>query len=206
MSQVNARRSPTTTAGEPFPLEFYRDKIFQNLVCEAGAVSEREFVRCRFIKCSFERTHFKECSLEDCSFEQCNLGLIKQKMVGFLGVKFEDSKIIGVDWTHPKNPFDVSFLRCNLDNSIFAGMKLGSTRMSGCSIRDADFTNADLTKCAFDSSDLAGSRFENCNLSFADFSQAMNYSINPTLNKLKKTKFALPEAASLLRVFDIVLK
>jgi uncharacterized protein YjbI with pentapeptide repeats len=203
---VHTRHSPKTSAEVPFSLEFYRDKIFQDLVFEAGAVSEREFVHCRFIKCSFERTHFKGCSFEDCSFEQCNLGLVKQTTVGFLGVKFEDSKLIGVNWTHPRNPFDVSFVRCNLDNSIFAGMKLGSTRMTACSIKDADFTNADLTKCTFDSSDLAGSRIENCNLSFADFSQAMNYSINPTLNKLKKTKFALPEAASLLRVFDIVLK
>ena len=45
----------------------------------------------------------------------------------------------------------------------------------------------------------------NTNLSEANLSQARNYLIDPGLNELKKTKFSLPEAMSLLYNMDIIL-
>jgi hypothetical protein len=43
-------------------------------------------------------------------------------------------------------------------------------------------------------------------LSCADFTDAKNYSIDPTANRLKKTIFSIPEALLLLKAFDVVLK
>jgi hypothetical protein len=43
-------------------------------------------------------------------------------------------------------------------------------------------------------------------LSDADLSQARNYMVDPSKNILKKAKFSLPEAMSLLYCMDIVLK
>lgn len=213
-------------ATDPFPLEFYRDQSFASIILDGGSVNDREFLHCAFFNCSFQQTLFARCRFEDCTFDQCNLSVFKSMNSGFLGVKFEQSKLLGVDWTRVKTPIDVSFHWCILDNCLFPGLKLKSTKMLQCKIREADFTKADLSsssfgssdlagtqfiqcnlsKCDFDSADLAGARFFDCDLSFADFSKARNYTINPTANKLKKTQFSLPEAASLLSVFDIVLK
>ena len=43
------------------------------------------------------------------------------------------------------------------------------------------------------------------NLTEADFTGAKNYAIAPGMNTLKKTKFSLPEAMSLLYNLDIKL-
>jgi hypothetical protein len=43
-------------------------------------------------------------------------------------------------------------------------------------------------------------------LTAADFNDARNYAIDVKQNRLKKTKFALPEAVSLLKGLDIVLR
>jgi len=42
-------------------------------------------------------------------------------------------------------------------------------------------------------------------LTEADLSKARNYLIDPGLNQLKKAKFSLPEAMSLLYNMDIIL-
>jgi hypothetical protein len=42
-------------------------------------------------------------------------------------------------------------------------------------------------------------------LTQADFTGATNYAIAASLNTLKKTKFSLPEAMSLLYSLDIIL-
>jgi fluoroquinolone resistance protein len=53
--------------------------------------------------------------------------------------------------------------------------------------------------------DFSNSRFQHTNLTEADFTGATNYAIAASLNTLKKTKFSLPEAMSLLYSLDIIL-
>jgi len=43
-------------------------------------------------------------------------------------------------------------------------------------------------------------------LSFTDFTTSRNYQISSEQNILKKTKFSLPEAVSLLANLDVVIK
>ena len=57
----------------------------------------------------------------------------------------------------------------------------------------------------FEDVDLSGTIFHGCDLSKADFSKAIRYDIDPQANKIKKAKFSLPEAAALLRGFDITI-
>ena len=53
---------------------------------------------------------------------------------------------------------------------------------------------------------LTDSRFNHTNLTEADFSDATHYNISAVDNTLKKTRFSLPEAISLLYSLDIILK
>ena len=64
------------------------------------------------------------------------------------------------------------------------------------SLQECDFTYTTLTK----------SVFLDCNLSKADFSYAKEYDINPQVNNLKKAIFTVPDAAMLIKYFDIVIK
>jgi uncharacterized protein YjbI with pentapeptide repeats len=74
-----------------------------------------------------------------------------------------------------------------------------------CIAREASFEEADLTGADCQETDFSGSRFNLTNLTEADFRGAFNYTISPPDNTLKKTKFSLPEAMSLLHALDIVL-
>ena len=74
-----------------------------------------------------------------------------------------------------------------------------------CVARDVDFREADFTQADFTDTDFSESLFVNSNLTEVDFTNAKNYNIDASLNVLKKTKFSLPEAMSLLHSLDIVL-
>jgi uncharacterized protein YjbI with pentapeptide repeats len=77
--------------------------------------------------------------------------------------------------------------------------------MTKCVAREADFTQCDLTRANFAGTDFAACHFWHTNLTEADFVGATNYAIAAASNTLKKTRFSLPEAISLLRGLDIVL-
>lgn len=86
------------------------------------------------------------------------------------------------------------------------GLNLKGIKIVECVAREVNFSDTNLTKADLRSTDFSGSRFINTDLTSADFSNATNYSINPAHNKLKKTKFTLPEAMSLLYGLDIILE
>lgn len=111
-----------------------------------------------------------------------------------------------MQWADAGIPLDVTFRYSTLNYSSFIGVDLRKTEMTNCIVRDVDFTEANLAKANCRYSDFMGARFINTNLEFADFSSAINYSIHPDGNKLKKTIFSAPEVLSLLDVYDIVIK
>lgn len=71
---------------------------------------------------------------------------------------------------------------------------------------DAAFSDCKLARVKFDDCDFAGCQFHQTDLSNADFTSSRNYFMNAETNKLKKTKFSLPEAVSLLANLEIELK
>jgi uncharacterized protein YjbI with pentapeptide repeats len=76
---------------------------------------------------------------------------------------------------------------------------------SGCHLEEVDFTECELMEAKFSDCNLIGARFENSNLIKADFSTAVHYTIDPTINRIKKAKFALSGIPGLLTTFDIVI-
>jgi hypothetical protein len=74
-----------------------------------------------------------------------------------------------------------------------------------CNLEEVDFTESDLMEANFDECTLMGTRFENTNLIKADLSTAVHYTIDPTINRIKKAKFALSGIPGLLTTFDIVI-
>lgn len=184
----------------------------KGLVFQQEELAGRSFLSCTFVKCNLRETTFSDCTFEDCSFRHCDLSLVVLKDCTFKNTLFEDSQLLGVNWLETNlaqqkyllaKPVD--FLRCALNHSVFMGLNLEGARLSECVARDVSFEDANLTRADCRGTDFAESRFLHTNLAEADFSGATNYAIAANLNTLKKTKFSLPEAMSLLYSLDIVL-
>jgi fluoroquinolone resistance protein len=189
----------------------YEDETFSGLSFDQETIADKTFYDCTFKECTFREGVLQRCSFHDCVFTDCDLSLAKIPGTSFANVEFEECKLIGIDWTSAhwpkfgmKRPF--SFHQCALNYSFFSGLKLPNLRMTECAVKEADFTDVDFTGALFKGTDFSDSRFINCDLTKANFNDATHYTIDITLNFLKKTKFALPEAVSLLAGLDIVLR
>ncbi len=129
----------------------------------------------------------------------------------FRDVVFEQSKVVGVNWTEATWGLkggilnSITFEESTLNYSTFIGIGLRGIKIKKCVAKDVDFADADLTGADFRETDLTDSRFLHSNLTGADFRNARGYAISPTLNTLKKTQFSLPEAMALLYGLDIIL-
>jgi len=78
--------------------------------------------------------------------------------------------------------------------------------MTDCEVLESDFMQTNLTKANFKGSRFTGTSFLDCNLTRANFENAEDYTINLLRNRTEKAIFALPEAMSLLKTFDIIIK
>jgi uncharacterized protein YjbI with pentapeptide repeats len=195
---------------EPQQKEFTSQE-FKKVVLKNGLVSAKGFNLCTFIKCSFNETLFQDCTFTDCTFTACDLSLVGLKGSSFANTRFEDSQVIGVNWTETawasrKFIFKpVDFVGCVVNYSTFMGLNLKKINLSKCIAREVSFEEANLTQANCRFTDFENSRFIRSNLTEADFTGAKNYSIAASLNTLKKTRFSLPEAMSLLYNLDIHL-
>jgi fluoroquinolone resistance protein len=188
----------------------YSDYTFEGITLQQEEVVFKTFENCLFRQCAFIETSLRGCKFLSCTFRECNLTLVPVVDAAFTATKFEDSKVIGVNWTEASWPRrgglnSIDFWRCVINHSTFIGLNLKKMTLTHCTALDADFAEADLTQADCTDTDFARSRFLHTNLTKADFRGATNYAINATANKLHQTKFALPEAMSLLYSLDIIL-
>ena len=110
-----------------------------------------------------------------------------------------------INWENVISPTPMSFKSCNISYSSFMSLKLRNLSIIECEIYEVDFTECDLYGTDFTKSDLNGSRFQNTNLENCNFSDAINYNINPNENKIKGSKFSIPDVLNLLNPFKIHL-
>jgi fluoroquinolone resistance protein len=188
----------------------YTDQTFKEVHLDDEQLVSSEFYDCTFLRCSFAGCTLRACRFVNCTFRQCDLSLIQVPESAFSGTRFEDSKVVGVDWTQADwaavglgDP--IGFSRCVISHSTFISLSLKKLQVRDCVATDVDFREADLTKADFAGTDLSESLFSSTNLTEADLSSARNYHIPPGQNILKQAKFSLPEAMALLYGMDIIL-
>ncbi len=186
-------------------------QVFRNLDCLQADLSGKEFSACEFIRCNFREANFQGIRFRDCTLKKCDLSLAGLNGSVFSGVKFEDAQLVGINWTdaawnQTRLHKPVEFVRCVLNHGTFTGLDLKKVRIEKCIAHDVDFSDANLSQALCRATDFANSRFVHTNLTEADFTGAQNYTIAAGLNTLKKTKFSLPEAMSLLYSLDIILE
>jgi uncharacterized protein YjbI with pentapeptide repeats len=123
----------------------------------------------------------------------------------FSQVKFSHCKVIGLDWTKTQHLEDLEFSGCQVNYSNFKLLKIPKTKIVDCEAKEVDFSETDLTGADLKNSDFEKSRFFKTDLTSADLKGAKNYFIDVKNNTLKKTRFSLPEALSLLNSLDIII-
>ena len=186
----------------------YAEEAFEQVRLEQNDVVSAEFRECSFVRCCFSESALRACAFDECVFVECDLSLVKLPHSVFSSTRFEDSKIIGVNWTEARWPTSrllvpVRFEKCIINHSTFLGLDLKGVRFTECTAKDVDFREANLSKSDFSGTDLTGAQFGSTNLTGANLQSARNYRIVPAENTLKGARFSLPEAMSLLSGLDI---
>ncbi len=188
----------------------YEGQTLNGLFVENPEIHEKTFTECTFTRCTFPEATFKSCRFRDCTFTGCDLSLIHVPGSSFRDVKFEKSKLMGINWSEAAWAKEgllnsIDFYDCVINYSTFVGLTLKEIHITRCVAKGANFAETDLTEADCTGTDFLESRFLHTNLTKADFTGATHYAIDPTTNTLSKTKFSLPEAMSLLYSLDIVL-
>jgi fluoroquinolone resistance protein len=188
--------------------EFYYDSITfnsdnQDLIFQKGYF---EFVDCQFDSLDMTELVFRNMKFVDCTFSKCNLSNANFSSSTLRSPVFKNSRLLGINWCSCDTFSTPKFTDCQLDYSVFMGLKLSQSIFEGCSLKDVDFSEADLVKSNFYQSSLENASFNKANISQADFRAAKDYNIDPRFTLLKKTKFSMPEAMTLLRSMDIILE
>lgn len=130
--------------------------------------------------------------------------MAKLNKSAFRDVKFKDCKLLGLrfDTCHDFG-LSFSFEGCQLDHSVFFKTKIRKTTFINSQLKGVDFTEADLSLALFDQCNLAEAVFDRTNLEKADLRTAVNYSIDPEINRLKKARFSMSGISGLLDKYDI---
>lgn len=184
----------------------YERETFLGLDFAGQRVESVDFFDVAFERCNFQNCVFHECKFENCRLVDCDLSLTKFKDTSFMDVNFEGCKMLGINWTDSgKSFFSINFEKCLISDSIYTGLSLKEIRITDCLAKRVDFEGTDLTGADCRSTDFEEANFHRTNLTRADLTNAKNYSIDPSVNILRKTRFSMPEAISLLSNLDIII-
>lgn len=184
----------------------HRDAEFKALDAKGLELADAEFDACVFKDCSFAGASLRRARFTNCRFENCDFTAAKLTGSRLRTASFKDCRAGGTNWAAATALDDLSFVHCLLDHGAFAGAKLPRLRLDDCRLREADFSEADLRSSVFSVCDLRGARFFGADLSGADLRGSFSYEIDAFRTKIKKARFSLPEAVSLLRGLDVILE
>ena len=185
----------------------HEDKTFKNIKHSGKETTNNEFEHCSFLNCDFSNGAFTSGKFIDCVFTGCNLSMVKLTSCQLNNVIFKDCKLLGVNFFECNDfLFNVKFDGSVLDYCSFVRKKIPKTIFLNTSMKSVDFTECDLTKSTFDNADLMNAVFYKSILKEVDFVTALNYTIDPEFNNIKKAKFSLMGIHGLLEKYDIQIE
>jgi fluoroquinolone resistance protein len=184
--------------------EYIEGKNFEKEDYTILALPKGEYENCTFLQCNFSNTDLSNIFFIECKFINCNLSLATLNNTAFREIDFTDCKLLGLHFENCNEfLFSVGFTNCNLNLCSFYQRKMKKSLFRNASFHEVDFTETDISGSVFESCDLSGAVFSNTNLEKADFSTAVNYSIDPNMNKIRKAKFGISGVSGLLDKYDI---
>ena len=184
----------------------YVGEHFANLNLESQVFEGKEFEDCVFQLCSFINGEFKNCKFINCKFIDCTLSAVSIKGSSFVDVSFQNSKVIGMDWTTGSRIHNLSFEKCQINYSNFRLLKLPGIKILDTEAKEVDFASTDLRKSLLMGTDFERSIFHTTNLDGADLTRAINYYIDIHHNSLKGAKFSMPDALNLFASLGVIIE
>ena len=186
--------------------EDFEDEEFIGGACSGLDLRGKHFSRCRFEAVTLDKAQLQAVVLDECAFVRCDLSMARVDDCSFRGVRFEHTKLMGVNWIVARDLlFDVSFEGCVLSYGVFANRKLRKAQLVDCVAHEVDFSGADLTEASLRGTDLRDATFARTTLVRTDLSTALNYRIDPANNKLGKTRFSMDAGLETLRHLGIIV-
>ncbi|WP_350289188.1 pentapeptide repeat-containing protein [uncultured Croceitalea sp.] len=165
----------------------YEECIFETCQFQNGFLDNQNFTTCEFLACDLSNTNIKHTIFNDVLFKECKL----------IGLRFEDLN---------DSLLSVKFDNCQLDFASFFKLRLKNTVFNDCSLLEVDFTETDLTNSSFPNCNLEKAIFKSTILNKADLTSALNLTLNPESNQLKKARFGKESVLGLLKKYDIVIE
>jgi fluoroquinolone resistance protein len=186
--------------------EYFEDETFTDLDLQGARLGGKEFYRCTFQRSHLQESRWPESKLEACVFRGCDLTRAQLAHTALRDVRFEGSKLMGIDWsTLSPNP-ELAFEECNLRYSSFVGLSLRQTVFARCAALEVNFTDTDLSDTDFTGTDLSGSNFRGCTLTRADLRGALGVFIDPAAhNRLKATRVPVETAVLLAQTLGMLV-
>ena len=185
---------------------FYNDQKFNNVDYTKQQFKKGEYDQCTFIGCNFQDIHISNCTFLECNFEDCNFTNSHWGGTSLQEISFLRCKMTGTDFS-VCNPFmlKICFRESVLNLTNFIALPLQNTSFISCKLQEADFTEANLTSADFSKSILENTIFNQTNLENALFETAIDYTINPSKNKLKSARFSQNNLNGLLVHLNLVI-
>lgn len=185
---------------------FWFDQEFTKQDYTQNKLPKGDYENCRFVDCLFSKGFLDNQNFVECTFEGCDFTNTNIAHTIFNEVTFVDCKMVGVQF-ETCNPMVLAFqfTGCNLSVASFYGMEIPKTTFLNCKLHQVDFSEANLKMSQFPNSDLENAIFNHTQLEQVDFSSAFNFSIDPSINTLKKSKFSKEGLIGLLKKYDIVV-
>lgn len=185
------------------PNNFY-DRQFKSILFSEDPLPEGIYDNCDFSDCDFSYASLSGIRFTGCRFTRCNLSLAKVATTIFREVSFFDCKMLAIRFYHNHElGCEFRFENCKLDQSSFYGTKIKNTLFKHTSLVEVDFTECDMSGSVLDGCDLNRATFQNTNIERSDFRNAVNYSIDPDMNRIKKAKFSIHGISGLLDKYNI---
>ncbi len=176
------------------------------LIEKKSVLPAGDFEGCRFIHCDLGGADLSGINFTESVFEDCNLSGCKILQTTFNDARFVRCKMLGLHFESASQYlFTVRFEYSTLDLCSFYQCKMKKTSFSQCSLQEVDFTETLLTEAVFDGCNLRDAKFENTVLEKADLRTAVNFTINPEINKIRKARFSYPAVLSLLDKYGIII-
>ncbi len=186
---------------------FTENRIFEKIDFRDGSLAKGTYEDCRFLNCNFNSVDLSDRTFINCIFDGCDASLVKLKNTSLQKVKFINSKLLGVQFNECRQfLLELDFANCMIKLSLFSQMKLKNIQFRNCHLQEADFSETDLTRSLFEHCDLQQTTFFHTNLEHANFTLALNYSINPAINRLRHARFSIPGVFGLLDTCGIEIE
>ena len=186
--------------------DYLVDKRIEGQSFEGELFPYREMESCTFINCSMKDCDLSKVKIEECTFENCDFSGAKFFSTTLQDVHFENCKLMGIDFGDV-NPFllKMSFRRSLMRFCTFRELDLTGSRFESCMLQEAEFQSCDLSNVSFDESDLERTVLIDNELKGADLSNAYNFDLDPSQNRIRGARFSLKGLPGLLTAFDIVV-